>query len=258
VPAGAEIVLGDLIDGAGEWTIALQGADALVHFSAVNPYPNANWAESAGSMLHTFNAFVAAKRLGVRRVVFASSNHVMGQYKDKPVTANAPPDVKPTSPPSCGTPLNDAESLAKSGDAIAYAAAKLAGEQLCRALATEPRCGTSFVILRIGWCQPGANLPSTLSASGCPPEFQSKVEGAGSARAARDAAPAEDVDEAWFKNMWLSNGDFLRYFEAALSAPVVAGAPVLVNAMSRNTGMRWSLVETERALGVVARDNSRA
>ena len=76
VPAGAEIVLGDLIDGAGEWTTALQGADALVHFSAVNPYPNANWAESAGSMLHTFNAFVAAKRLGVRRVVFASSNHV--------------------------------------------------------------------------------------------------------------------------------------------------------------------------------------
>ena len=33
---------------------------------------------------------------------------------------------------------------------------------------------------------------------------------------------------------------------------------VLVNAMSKNTGMRWSLRETEAALGVLAKDDSRA
>ena len=38
---------------------------------------------------------------------------------------------------------------------MAYAAAKLAGEQLCRALAARGGA-TSFAILRIGWCQPGA------------------------------------------------------------------------------------------------------
>jgi len=57
--------------------------------------------------------------------------------------------------------------------------------------------------------------------------------------------------------MWLSNGDFLRYFEAALTAPVPAGKPLLVNAMSNNRGMRWSLKETRGALNVEAQDDSR-
>ena len=71
-----------------------------------------------------------------------------------------------------------------------------------------------------------------------------------------EAAP---FDGDWFKGMWLSNGDFLRYFEAAiLQPPAPAGQTVLVNAMSANTGMRWSLAETESALGVVAQDDSRA
>ena len=55
----------------------------------------------------------------------------------------------------CGTLLQDPADTAASGDAVAYAAAKLAGEQLCRALAARGGA-TSFAILRIGWCQPGA------------------------------------------------------------------------------------------------------
>jgi nucleoside-diphosphate-sugar epimerase len=39
---------------------ALLGADALIHFSAVNPYPNASWSDSAQSMDHTFNIFQLA------------------------------------------------------------------------------------------------------------------------------------------------------------------------------------------------------
>lgn len=38
----------------------LKDVDTLVHFSAVNPYPNATWSESAQSMDHTFNIFQAA------------------------------------------------------------------------------------------------------------------------------------------------------------------------------------------------------
>ena len=60
------------------------------------------------------------------------------------------------------------------------------------------------------------------------------------------------------KNMWLSNGDFLRYFTAALDAPVPVGKLLVVNAMSKNTGMRWSITETVAALGVEAQDDSRA
>ena len=248
VPAGATCVQADLADPAdAAWRDALRGADCLVHFSAVNPYPNADWAESAASMSHTFNAFVAASELGVRRVVFATSNHVMGRYKDAPEVAT----LHPTTPPRCGTFLCDPEATAKSGDAVPYAAAKLAGEQLGRTLAAASST-TTFVALRIGWCQPGANLPSTLNPGGCPAEYQTKVEGGGAAA----PPPEADVDEMWFKSMWLSNGDFLRYFTAALDVGVARGELLLLNAMSANTGMRWSIAETEAALGVRAVDNS--
>ena len=250
VPAGATCVQADLADPAdAAWRDALRGADCLVHFSAVNPYPNADWAESAASMSHTFNAFVAASELGVRRVVFATSNHVMGRYKDAPEVAT----LHPTTPPRCGTFLCDPEATAKSGDAVPYAAAKLAGEQLGRTLAAASST-TTFVALRIGWCQPGANLPSTLNPGGCPAEYQTKVEGGGAAAA--PPPPEADVDEMWFKSMWLSNGDFLRYFTAALDVGVARGELLLLNAMSANTGMRWSIAETEAALGVRAVDNS--
>ena len=66
VPRGAIVVAGDLADGTASWEAALRGADCLVHFSAVNPYPNASWEESAGSMSHTFNVFLAASRHRVR------------------------------------------------------------------------------------------------------------------------------------------------------------------------------------------------
>ena len=97
VAEGATCVLGDLADGGGAWAAALRGADAVVHFSAVNPYPNASWEESAASMLHTFNVLLLAERAGVRRVVLASSNHVMGGYKEK----RSHGLVRPADPPAC-------------------------------------------------------------------------------------------------------------------------------------------------------------
>ena len=39
---------------------ALMEADCLIHFSAVNPYPNATWSESAQSMDHVFYIFQLA------------------------------------------------------------------------------------------------------------------------------------------------------------------------------------------------------
>ncbi|KAL1530821.1 hypothetical protein AB1Y20_001717 [Prymnesium parvum] len=247
VPRGAKVVLGDLSDGGGAWKRAIRGADSLVHFSAVNPYPNASWEECAASMSHTFNVFLAAVESRVRRVVFASSNHVMGGYKDLPEITR----ITPTTPPNCGTFLLNLENQKKSGNAVAYASAKLAGEQLARALAcTTDR--TSFVVLRIGWCQPGENLPSTLNPAGSPLQYQNKVEGLGESKATDDS-----IDVNWFTSMWLSNGDFVRYFSAALRARTPPREMVLVNAMSCNSGMRWSLNETEAALGVKAQDNSR-
>ncbi|EOD37719.1 hypothetical protein EMIHUDRAFT_252003 [Emiliania huxleyi CCMP1516] len=212
-------------------------------------------------MLHTFNVLLLAERAGVRRVVLASSNHVMGGYKEK----RSHGLVRPADPPACGTPLRD-PVLAASGDAVACFLFSR-GEQLCKSLAATRRGllpGPSYYMLRIGWCQPGENLPATLSAAGANhrsrlsdsvkiPEAEYGVGGEAA------AAEAEDVDGDWFTGMWLSNRDFLSYFEAALRAPAPSAgeAAVLVNAMSNNTGMRWSLEETVAALGVAAQDDAR-
>mmetsp|Transcript_15171 Transcript_15171/g.32126 ORF Transcript_15171/g.32126 Transcript_15171/m.32126 type:complete len:340 (+) Transcript_15171:110-1129(+) len=254
---------------------ALEGADALIHFSAVNPYPNATWSECAQSMGHTFYIFQMAVLCKVRRVILASSNHVMGGYKD--ISTHGPASVHPHSDPMVGTlPLNP-QTLALSGDARAYAAAKLAGERLAMTLAELHGDTTSFVVLRIGWCQPGENLPATLTAAGSPPEFllDGEEEGGGANgeedNAKKQGEEDDKKDELWFKRMWLSNRDFLSYFDAALRLEVpttegdgegphrnVRRGFVLVNAMSKNKDAKWNLDQTEKWLGVVSTDDSLA
>ena len=96
-------------------------------------------------------------------------------------------------------------------------------------------------------------VPFALRLAFSPRRFQTQGVGGEAA-----AAEAEDVDGDWFKGMWLSNNDFLAYFEAAIKGPPPeSGTAVLVNAMSNNKGMRWSLDETVAALGVRAQDDSR-
>ncbi|KAL7447419.1 hypothetical protein ACHAXM_010629 [Skeletonema potamos] len=247
--------------------------DTVIHFSAVNPYPNANWGESAQSMDHTFNIFQMAVKCRVRRVILASSNHVMGGYKND--TSYGPSSIHPNSPPNVGTVPLDPNTLKISGDAKAYAAAKLAGERLAMTLGSMYGDTTTFVVLRIGWCQPGENLPATLSAAGSPPEFL--LEGGdGGENNTGGMSEGDAKDEIWFKQMWLSNRDYLQYFEAAIDLSVPTSESdtstqdmqhvhrherkgfVLVNAMSANRDAKWNLDETKRLLGVVSKDDSLA
>lgn len=233
-----ELCVADVSE-VGPWIFYLNGCDCLFHFSAVNPYPNASWRESEASMAHSCNVMVQAERCGVRRVVVASSNHVMGGYKDD----DGEGLITPKHPPKCGTRV---AAAAESGDAVAYAAAKLAAEQIARALGRSSE-RTTFIVFRIGWCQPGENVPATLSPGGVPPQFRN---------ATAQECDHDDNDEIWFKNMWLSNQDFLRYATAAIDAPVSRSeGTVTVNAMSANKGARWSLTETENLLGLKAVDD---
>lgn len=163
-----------------------------------------------------------------------------------------------------GTVPLDPKTLSISGDAMGYAAAKLAGERLAMTLASMYGDTTTFMVFRIGWCQPGRNLPRTLSAAGSPPEFLL-------GDAVEEESEGDKKDELWFKRMWLSNRDFLSYFEKALELEVptsesVEGSVnvhrhvrkgfVLLNAMSANSGAKWNLEETEKWLGVVSNDDS--
>ncbi len=249
-PTSVEFVACDLSKWQDRrWRDVLLQVDTVVHFAARNPYPEATWAEAGASLdmtLHLANA--AAESPSVTRFVLASSNHVMGRYKDLPwAQLVGPGELRPDSDPGVGTVWHTGQQWM---DSTAYATAKFAGERACRSLAESSNGATTFVAIRIGWCQPGPNRPDTLSASGSP---TLKV---GALPPGLDAADFER-SERWFREMWLSNRDFAQIFEQAIC---VAGEDwpgpfLLVNGMSANSGMKWSLDEARRYLGYAPQDD---
>lgn len=222
---------------------AMKGVDAVVHLAAQCPYPDATWTDAAASFDMTLKLLLAAKAAGVKRFVFASSNHVMGKYKDQP-EALIEGSLTNETPPFTGTVVVDPDG--KVTDATAYAAAKLMGERACQQFAEAPGSLLTTVSLRIGWCQPGENDPQSISSSGIPGEESATHD------------PQVEHDIKWFRNMWLSNRDFVQAVERALRADAAdwPGRAVIVNAMSQNTGMPWNLAATETLIGYRPQDNS--
>lgn len=192
----------DLSRWDAHWPALFRGVDAVVHLAG-NPVAYHDWPELVGPNIDAMlNMFEAAARERVKRVVFASSNHVMGGYQEIPgisITESLPPR------PGLRYFADGAERF--SG---AYAASKLIGERTSRHFA-EAR-GLEVIAVRIGWVWRGQNEPSQL--------------------------PAERGD--WFRNMWLSDRDFVHLMERCLSAAMPMPF-VIINGMSANTGMRWDL-----------------
>lgn len=87
--AGEEVVACDLSDGAAVDAL-VQGCEAIVHLGGVSverPFEEILPANIQGA----YNLYEAARRHGVRRVVFASSNHVIGFYRQgQVIDANVP------------------------------------------------------------------------------------------------------------------------------------------------------------------------
>lgn len=125
--AGDHVVL-DICDRAGLAEV-FSGADAVVHLAAKAPY-RSTWKEvSRPNIEGTHSVFEAARLADVRRVVFASSNHVTGMYDREhawPVSVDLP--VRPSG---------------------VYGVSKVFGEALGRYYADE--FGLSVICLRIGW-----------------------------------------------------------------------------------------------------------
>ncbi|MFT7643803.1 MAG: nucleoside-diphosphate-sugar epimerase, partial [Pirellulaceae bacterium] len=163
----ATFAQGDLTDHTDRsWRGAVERSDAVVHFAAQNPYPEASWDDATKSLDMTLNIANAAASAGVKRFVFASSNHVMGRYKDSPLSETIGAGELTTDlDHAVGTVWKVGET---NMDSTIYAVAKSSGERACRALALQSRGTTNFVCTRIGWCQPGENEPSTLSSAGTP------------------------------------------------------------------------------------------
>ena len=233
----------DLADaGDVRWHEEVTGSDAVVHFAARNPYPDASWSDACASLDMSLAVLAAARHAGLKRVVFASSNHVMGQYKDAPLADTLTPAGLTTSlPPGPGTRWFDGKKMVQG---VAYAASKLMGERACLAEAQQSNNGLSAVCVRIGWCQPGENRPDTINTSGLPGEDTT-------------IGPDTQRDLRWFRSMWLSNRDFAAVMERALLAEAGSWPQpgIVVNGMSANRDMPWDIETTRRLIGYEPQDD---
>ena len=161
---------------------AFAGMEAVVHLAAT-PDVEASWDEVLPpNVIGAYHAYEAARRSGVRRFVFASSNHAVGGYMyddrrfldpDDPAQVGSDAPVRP-------------DSL--------YGASKVWGEALGRYYAEFH--GMSVVCLRIGAVRPNDRPPDPAGRREPP-------------------AVAERVPR-----MWLSQRDCVSLIEAALTAEV--------------------------------------
>ncbi len=201
----------------GEWRRLFHGVQTVFHFAA-DPEAYKSWAELVEPNIDALiHTYLAAAEAGVARFVFASSNHVMGGYNALPRQ-----ELNSDTPPIPGLKYRiDGRPC----DSTPYGAAKLFGERLGKCLSETHAMET--IAIRFGWVWRGAeNDPSLL-----PP----------------------DRGE-WFRQLWLSDRDFFRLMEGCLRSRLPRRF-VLVNGMSRNTGMPWDLEAARLDLGYEPQDD---
>jgi nucleoside-diphosphate-sugar epimerase len=135
-----DIFKADLSVFDDDWITHFHGVDTVIHLAA-----NSDEFSTLDTLVQPnidamANVFNAAALAGVDRVIFASSNHVMGGYKnqgDDPIKVDLPP-----------RPGNH------------YGMLKLVGERMGQSLARA--FDLTFIAIRIGWVQEGKNRPETL------------------------------------------------------------------------------------------------
>ncbi len=128
-----------------------EGLDAVIHLAA-NPSMYNPWASDLqNNIVATYNVLEEARRAGVRRVVFASTNHVQDSYAmigEISVTGEIPFALDPA--------FTESGRLIKASDPPApdsyYGVSKLFGEDLGRYYSRLH--GLEFISVRIGWAAP--------------------------------------------------------------------------------------------------------
>ncbi|WP_428032836.1 NAD-dependent epimerase/dehydratase family protein [Ancylobacter sp.] len=128
---GEECLKVDICDLAA-LEAAMQGMDCVVHLAGVSVEPESNAWEQVlpANIVGTYNVFEAARRAGVRRVVYASSHHAVGYHRRSQILTS--------------TALPRPDSF--------YGVSKVTGEALGRLYADK--YGLGVVSLRIGAYRP--------------------------------------------------------------------------------------------------------
>lgn len=87
---GEEVMLADLADTSAVLA-AMEGVDAVVHMGGI-PVEGPFGPILQANILGAYNLYEAARQCGTKRIVFASSNHVTGYYRQsETITADHPP-----------------------------------------------------------------------------------------------------------------------------------------------------------------------
>ena len=196
----------------------VDGHNILVHLAA-NPSPYADWDAVVGPNIEgAYNAYEAAVRNDLDRVVFASTNHVVNLYNvDDPTE----PESMTDGPLTVARP--DTPPLADSY----YAVSKVAGESLGNLYAH--REDLEVVNLRIAWLQSADQL--------------------------RENVDDPAVDSRFARSMFLSPRDCQQAMLAAATTELPDN-PITVNIVSRNDDRFLSLTEAHQQLGYQPRDNA--
>jgi len=128
-PAARESWMPGDITNMGDVKRLVAGCDAILHFGGIST-------EDRAALIHevnvtgTYNIYEAARKAGVRRILFASSNHVIG-FHPRETRLDAEAEIRP--------------------DSI-YGVSKAYGEALARYY--WHKFGIESLILRIGSCFP--------------------------------------------------------------------------------------------------------
>ena len=195
---------------------AFEGQDAVVHLGA-DPSGGAPWdSVLPNNIVGMYNVMEACREAGVRRVVFASTNHVVGYYpeKDDPYKAVFEGRVEDIPRPF---PLLTTERIRP--DCL-YGVSKAFGEAIGRLYCDK--YGISFIALRIG----GVNMD---------PGWH------------RQSHPG--------LAMWLSHRDAAQLIERSLDAPESVGF-LVVYGMSNNTMRIHEIDTAEQVLGYRPQDDA--
>ena len=139
-PDDPDVIVADLAEWDESWVSHFTDVDTVIHLAG-NPNEFSRWDDLVRPNIDALaNVFNAAAYGGVERVIFASSNHAMGDYQnvgDFPIAVDLPP--RPDSP---------------------YGGLKLVGERMGKSLAAA--FDLTFIAIRLGWIQSGENRPETL------------------------------------------------------------------------------------------------
>jgi NAD+ dependent glucose-6-phosphate dehydrogenase len=213
------------LDDPDALVAAFDGCDAVVHLAAAATL-EASWRDVLeANVIGVHNVFEAAVRAGVRRVVFASSNHVVGGYEIEHAPGIYDLEGGPTI----------AEDDEVRPDSY-YGASKVFGEALARY--HHDRDGLSVACLRIG----------SVRADDDP--YGHTVLGSA------QWLPLDDNQRlARSRATWMSHRDCVELFRCALTSTT---AWVVCYGTSANPRLIWSLDRARTELGFAPKDGAPA